>query len=310
MIPKPSSRGFTLIELLVVIAIIAVLIGLLLPAVQKVREAANRIACTNNMKQIGLGMLNYENTKGGLPPSRTDGTVSTAPWYPHQHCWTAGLLPFIEQTNDFNLYNYNADWNSPVNYTAIRTQLKLFLCPSTPGEVRIDTSITAEPAAGDYQAVNAIKDFVGLNCFNLLHITGKTDPRLVGAMTYNVNTPLLSIADGLSNTILVGEDAGRPFLYGAGGKLINSNASSVGQAGWADPNGTWAVDGSEPNGTIPGPCTMNCSSNSELYSFHTNGANVVFADGSVHFLTQSMSLCTLAALVTKAGGEVIDGNLY
>jgi prepilin-type processing-associated H-X9-DG protein len=218
------------------------------------------------------------------------------------------LLPYIEQTADFNLYHYNEDWDNPVNYAAIRTQMKLFICPSTPGEFRSDTTIAAEPAAGDYQAVNAIKDFVGINCFSLLHITNKSDPRLVGAMTYNVNTPLLSITDGLSNTILVGEDAGRPGLYAAAGKLIN--ATSVGQAGWADPNGTWAVDGSEPNGTIPGQCTMNCSSNSELYSFHFTGANVVFADGSVHFLMRTMPLCTLAALTTKAGGEVINGEMY
>src|SRR5208282_39424 len=103
--------AFTLIELLVVIAIIAILIGLLLPAVQKVREAANRISCTNNMKQIGLGTLNYELTEGGLPPSRTDGTVASAPWYPYQHCWTVALLPYIEQTADFNLYDYKANWN-------------------------------------------------------------------------------------------------------------------------------------------------------------------------------------------------------
>jgi prepilin-type N-terminal cleavage/methylation domain-containing protein/prepilin-type processing-associated H-X9-DG protein len=304
----PVRRGFTLIELLVVIAIIAILIGLLLPAVQKVREAANRISCTNNMKQIGLGTLNYELTEGGLPPSRTDGTVASAPWYPYQHCWTVALLPYIEQTADFNLYDYKANWDDLVNYPAIRTQLKLFICPSTPGEYRTDTTIPANPACGDYQAVNAIKNFVAIDCFGTVNITNKSDPRLVGAMTYNVITPLLSITDGVSNTILVGEDAGRPALYAAEGKLINP--TSIGQAGWADPNGTWAVDGSEPNGSIPGPCTMNCSSNSELYSFHQTGAMVVFADGSVHFLMQSMSLCTLAALTTKAGGEVIDGVLY
>jgi prepilin-type N-terminal cleavage/methylation domain-containing protein/prepilin-type processing-associated H-X9-DG protein len=304
----PPKRGFTLIELLVVIAIIAVLIGLLLPAVQKVREAANRISCTNNLKQIGLGMLNYETTFGGFPPSRTDGTLATAPWYPYQHCWSAALLPYIEQTNNFNLYHYNADWDNPVNYEAIQTQLKLFICPSTPGQYRTDTTIAANPAAGDYQAVNAIKDFVGINCFSLLHVTSKSDARLVGAMTYNVNTPVLSITDGLSNTILVGEDAGRPALYNALRQEVS--ATSVGQAGWADPNGTWAVDGSEPNGTIPGPCTMNCSSNSELYSFHVTGANVVFADGSVHYLPVDLPLCTLAALTTKAGGEVINEELY
>src|ERR1700704_5416667 len=98
--------AFTLIELLVVIAIIAVLIGLLLPAVQKVRDAAARLQCQNNLKQIGLGMMNYEATNGGLPPSRTDGTVVGAPFYPYSHSWSAALLPYIEQTASFNLYSY------------------------------------------------------------------------------------------------------------------------------------------------------------------------------------------------------------
>src|SRR5262245_44519527 len=109
---RTNTAGFTLIELLVVIAIIAILIGLLLPAVQKIREAANRITCTNNLKQIGLGMHNYESTFGGLPPSRTTGAVSTAPYFPYSHSWTVALLPYIEQTNSFNLYDYKADWNN------------------------------------------------------------------------------------------------------------------------------------------------------------------------------------------------------
>src|SRR5262249_37575985 len=106
--------GFTLIELLVVIAIIGVLIALLLPAVQKVREAATRVRCQNNLKQIGLGMSNFETAQGGLPPSRTTGNGAGAPYYPYQHSWSAALLPYIEQTASFNLYNYKADWNDPV----------------------------------------------------------------------------------------------------------------------------------------------------------------------------------------------------
>jgi prepilin-type processing-associated H-X9-DG protein len=82
------------------------------------------------------------------------------------------------------------------------------------------------------------------------------------------------------------------------------------EGGWADPNGAFSIDGSNPDGSIPGPCPLNCSNDSEVYSFHPNGANVVFADGSVHFLSSAINLCTLAKLSTRAGGEVIAGDEY
>jgi prepilin-type N-terminal cleavage/methylation domain-containing protein/prepilin-type processing-associated H-X9-DG protein len=294
--------GFTLIELLVVIAIIAVLIGLLLPAIQKVREAANRLSCQNNLKQIGLGTLNYESTQGGLPPSRTTGMGAGAPYYPYQHSWTAALLPYIEQTASFNLYIYKADWNDPANYAAIRTYLKVFNCPSTLKQPRADTTIASAPSAGDYHAVNAIKNFVGVNCFGLVLLTNPDDSRLVGAMRRDRITKIAAITDGTSNTILVAEDAGRPTFYNAARQVFDPIGK---EGGWADPNGAFSIDGSNPDGTIPGPCTLNCSNNSEVYSFHASGANVVFADGSVHYLASTLNLCTLAALTTRAGGELV-----
>jgi prepilin-type N-terminal cleavage/methylation domain-containing protein/prepilin-type processing-associated H-X9-DG protein len=300
-------RGFTLIELLVVIAIIAVLVGLLLPAVQKVREAAARAKCTNNLKQIALGMHNYENAFGGLPPSRTDGTVVTAPNYPYSHSWSAALLPHIEQTAAFNLYQYTMDWNNPANYTAVRTQLAVFNCPSTIEQNRSDMTIAAQPAAGDYHAINAIKDFVAINCFGTTGITNKDDPRLVGAMMRNRVTRFADIKDGTSSTLLIAEDAGRPKLYNQARQVFDPAGQ---QGGWADPNGAFSLDGANPDGTVPGPCPMNCSNDSELYSWHTAGVNVAFADGSVHFLRESIDFCTLAKLFTRAGGEVVGGNDY
>jgi prepilin-type N-terminal cleavage/methylation domain-containing protein/prepilin-type processing-associated H-X9-DG protein len=303
----PRREGFTLIELLVVIGIIAVLIGLLLPAVQKVREAAFRVQCQNNLKQIGLGMLNYETANNGFPPSRTDGMVSDAPYFPYQHSWSAALLPYIEQTANFNRYNYHANWNDPSNYPAIQTYLKLFNCPSTPKQPRADTTIAAQPSAGDYHAVNAIKNFVGVNCFGYVGFLNPDDPRLVGAMRRNQVTSVLQILDGTSSTILVAEDAGRPAFYNANQQVFDPVGK---EGGWADPNGAFSLDGANPDGSIPGPCTMNCSNNSEVYAFHTGGANVVFADGSVHFLRKDMALCVLAKLMTRAGGEVVSGSDY
>jgi prepilin-type N-terminal cleavage/methylation domain-containing protein/prepilin-type processing-associated H-X9-DG protein len=299
-----QRSGFTLIELLVVIAIIAVLIALLVPAVQKVRDAAARTQCANNLKQIALGMHNYANANKGFPPSRTTGTAPTAPFFPYQHAWSAALLPYIEQTQAFGLYTYKADWNNPANYAAIQTFQPIFACPSTPNPTRRDTTVSAQPACGDYQAINAIKDFVGQGCFNLKNILGKDDARLVGAMMRDQVTPFTAILDGTSNTILVAEDAGRSPYFNAKFLMYDPIGS---QGGWADPNGAFSIDGAQIDGTIGngGTCPVNCSNNSEIFGFHMDGANVVYADGSVHFLNRTVSLCTVAALTTRAGSEQV-----
>jgi prepilin-type N-terminal cleavage/methylation domain-containing protein/prepilin-type processing-associated H-X9-DG protein len=289
--------AFTLIELLVVIAIIAILIGLLVPAVQQVRAAAARVQCQNNLKQMSLALHNHENTHKSFPPGRT--TVTPL------HSWTAFILPYIEQTNVYDLYNLNIDWNLPANYTAIRTQLAVFNCPSTPDQPRIDTTIAAQPACGDYSTVSAIKNFVGVNCFGYVGKLNPEDPRLIGALVKDATTRITSILDGTSNTIMVAEDAGRPAAFMTGGVPIVLNPIYQ-QGGWADPGAPFSIDGSNPgDGSVPGPCAINCSNNSEVYSWHTGGANASFADGSVRFLSNTIPLCTLAGLVTRSGNEIV-----
>jgi prepilin-type processing-associated H-X9-DG protein len=222
------------------------------------------------------------------------------------HAWTAAVLPELEQDNVYKIYNYAVDWNNPANYNAIRQQMGVYNCPSTPSGLRTDTTIVASPACGDYASVNAIKDFVAINCFGLIGLKSTDDPRIVGVMIRNNPARVQEITDGTSNTIMIAEDAGRPGFYATGGVKI-SNPQFEKEGGWADPGAPFSIDGANLDGTVPGGCALNCSNNSEIYSFHTNGANVVFADGSVHFLNSNMDLCTLAALVTRAGGETISG---
>jgi prepilin-type N-terminal cleavage/methylation domain-containing protein/prepilin-type processing-associated H-X9-DG protein len=302
-------HAFTLIELLVVIAIIAVLIGLLLPAVQKVREAASRIKCQNNLKQIGLAFHNYESTYGKFP----QGDIKALPY---TSALTA-VLPWIEQGNVANLYNFKLNWDDTANVTAIQQQIKTFQCPSVPNGGRLDTSPmapsnkTTPRACTDYSAVNAIKSGIPQTCFGVPAGTPNTDPRVIGVMNAVAPSTIGSITDGTSNTIMMAEAAGRPDFYAAGPKLVSpasSGCSACKEGGWADPNNAFSIDGANPDGSVPGPCSINCSGNSEVFAFHPGLANVVMADGSVRGIKDSIPLCTLGAMVTKAGGEIINGD--
>ena len=306
---RPSRRGFTLIELLVVIAIIAILIGLLLPAVQKVREAAARVKCANNLKQIGLAFMNYESAYQKFP----EGDIKKFPYTSS----LAVVLPFIEQGNVANLYNFTVNWDDTPNATAIQQQIKIYQCPSVPNANRLDVSVMAPSgltnprATTDYSCVNAIKSGIPQTCFGVPAGTPNTDSRVIGVMNAVAPSTITSITDGTSNTIMIAEGAGRPDFYASGPRMVSpasSLCSACKEGGWADPNNAFSVDGSNPDGSTPGPCALNCSGNSEVFSFHTNVANAVFADGSVRSLNKSMTLCTLGALVTKAGGEVIPGD--
>ena len=308
--PRPRC-GFTLIELLVVIAIIAVLIGLLLPAVQKVREAAARMSCQNNLKQLALACVNYEVAFQKFPPSNTLS--------PPFNGWAALVLPQLEQENVRTIYVLTANWYDPVNATARAAPVKTFLCPSANGSRPGQSAVPGTPgspfagAAWDYTNVSVV-------ALPLLAYLNYPDPANYlgiwrGVMSSQGST-VAQITDGLSNTILVTEDANRPE-YWVKGKRVTTLTPAFGGAGpgvvtggvWADHQKGFGIDGASADGNTPtGECAINCTNAFEVYAFHPGGANAAMADGSVRYLRESIPIRTLAALSTRAGGEVISGD--
>ena len=318
-----SRRGFTLIELLVVIAIIAILIGLLLPAVQKVREAAARMKCQNNLKQLGLAAHNYESGYGGLPPTAIDfdsNAPSTLPFPAVKGSRPARsfhfiILPYIEQSNIQNKYDPALDWRELVNRPLAASPIPIYLCPSAPGGDRT-RSFGAPSAYGGGTVTGYVTDYL---IFARCRSTINTDTLLSATVNSswsastrpNVDTPFNAITDGTSNTILLMESSGGPQAYQLGRPTgVNTTNTQM----WPDHRNYHIFDGSDPatgasddtTGTRPNRTLgLNGTNDSEPYSFHSGGINVVRADGSVTFIRQSVSVGIVAALITRAHGEVL-----
>ncbi len=362
-----SPRAFTLIELLVVIAIIAILIGLLLPAVQKVREAAARMTCSNNLKQIGLAIHNYESSYGKLPTAyaklTSPDTDPNAQFAGRNVGLSllANLLPYIEQDNLYRRLNPNLSSfdtaNIPPNgphsgtNTAYATVVKTYLCPSDPTPATLDaynevwgpygdgggavcfpggatagvTNITPPGqiwARTDYFPIVGIQDAltasVGLTSFykSSTQMMGTlNDPQYAGGGPFAIT----AITDGTSNTIFMSECGGKPVGYNRKRQIYKSEVNGLPVDGSIEPvssgGGSWgdmftysALAGGkcDDSGQRLGPCMINATSNNEIYSWHTGGANALFGDGSVRFLTDSTPAATIIALVTRAGGEVLS----
>jgi prepilin-type N-terminal cleavage/methylation domain-containing protein/prepilin-type processing-associated H-X9-DG protein len=292
--------AFTLVELLVVIAIIAILIGLLLPAVQKVREAAQRASCQNNMKQIGLAMHNYHDANQMFPPgyyatgAYVNGGTDTAPGWG----WATYILPFAEQGNLYSQFNLS----QPItNYTAIQTVVPIYVCPAD-----IGATVPFAVTDSSWNTICMAAPTSYAACCGNGSTTAATGN---GTFYRNSTTRLTDITDGTSSTILVEERA-----------FANAEGVWVG----AIPNG-YCNQGLYNQDAVPGKLgqvaadlvlihasTNNSSSGRNLddsSSKHTGGSNFLYADASVHFIRNiqsgTLDSTTLEAMGTIAGGEVL-----
>jgi prepilin-type processing-associated H-X9-DG protein/prepilin-type N-terminal cleavage/methylation domain-containing protein len=313
---QPHRLAFTLIELLVVIAILAILVGLLVPAVQKVREAANRLSCQNNLKQIGLALHHFHDVYRVLPAA---GWTMAGPGNPAGKYvgWRALTLPYLEQDNLQARYDFTRHWWEEPNRTTAGYAVKVFVCPSVPGRQLVTAAVARPPrpaltfpippAPTDYEALMGVQPCV--------------DPVLYGTLATNRSVmfrnsaiALGQVPDGTATTIVIVECAARPLIY-RGRTPRPDLFNDQGQC-WADSEGPFSLDGSNPDGSLQcqgpilTPRAVNATNGNEPYSFHPGGANFLFADGHVQFIRESVSVQVVAALATRAGGEVVRTDEY
>lgn len=298
---RSSHLAFSLLDLLATISIIGILIGLLLPAVQRVREAAARTKCANNMRQIGLAFHGYEGSARAFPPARTSAPL---------HGWAYLLLPHLDRNDIATAYSAEANWSSVANRPVRRMGVNTLICPSFGNEVRLapQPSATFPSAVSDYAPISAVSDRLSTH-LGFTVVTFPVDQR-VGALDTNRPVKLSEFSDGTSSTILITEDADRPNRW----RLAEKVGTSVTGAGWADDQASFAVDGTDAaTATLDrGSCLINCTNANEIYAFHNRGVHAVFADGSTRFLRSSMSPLPLVSLITRRNkdGDRLDPDDY
>ncbi len=284
-----KNHGFTLVELLVVIAILGVLLSLLLPAVNSAREAARRTGCQNNLKQMGVGLNSFNSTQGKFPwggykhpnvyisGTKVDGESARG------FAWSAFILPELEQQQLFEKLDLNTMYSMGVNHELAQTRLPIFVCPSAKKSEPEEASVYE--ASG--KSIRLKRATYGLSHYGGIYgeriaWPGRTTPvpnnPPRGTMLYTQQIKARDIRDGLSQTLMVGEDTS-----------------------WTDGQWISSLNVMDQCGAINDPSITE----NEIRSDHSGGANTVFADGHVAFLGNHLELQILAAICTRASGEII-----
>jgi prepilin-type N-terminal cleavage/methylation domain-containing protein len=328
-----TRPGFTLIELLVVIAIIAVLIGLLLPAVQKVREAATRMECKNNLKQIGLGLHTYHDAKRAFPPGYRYQLQSAAlqprdllvltlvglwdvpppamnpPPETPGWGWAAFLLPYVEQENLAKQIDYTLPVVAPTLQAARTAPLRLFTCPAdrSTGFFLVPDSIGKTPRHSGIVAEASTNSYAA--CYGALGVLWSQPDQGNGVFYRNSKTKIADIADGTSNTIAVGERcallAQTPWAGVMTGGVVQTTPGAPVYTSYTEPSPAMVLArvGQKPlNDPYCEPL--------DFFSPHRSVVHFVFADGAVHALTSTTDVSLLQALATAAGQDPTPAGAF
>ncbi|MCD0458203.1 DUF1559 domain-containing protein [Roseiconus lacunae] len=323
--------AFTLIELLVVIGIVGILVALLLPAVQSVRESTRRMQCQDRLRQIGLATLLYENTETYLPAATYGDPYGILPTGNFQNGVSGSpfteLLPYIEQRGLWERYDRSLEWFHQDNQVAVTKAIPLYRCPSAVGGA---TQQGIQRVVGATQDVHldrsaAVTDFTAVYSWGFPYAIPSTpftrDPWAMGALSpvgenssgflgagLSFKRPKRTMTtDGSSHTLTFIEQAAKTDTWVNGRLYEPSPSAARAWAPWAGRGCTWILsyqpDGLSWSPTGLGPCNVNCNNRQGIYSFHVGGANSVFLDGSIRFLTREIDVEILYALVSRSRGD-------